>query len=40
MKPVRRGPVSKGHSAAKFRHQVSKTKGANFAQVRRGGIRF
>jgi len=40
MRPLKRAPVSKPRSAAGFRGQVAKTKGANFMQVRRGGIRF
>lgn len=39
MRPLKRGPVSKGQGARKFRAQVKKTKGAN-VQVMRGGIRL
>lgn len=40
MRPSRRRPVSKRKSARKFRRQARRTKGANMAQVMRGGIRF
>lgn len=40
MRPSRRRPVSKHKSAKKFRKQARRTKGANMAQVMRGGIRF
>lgn len=35
-----RHAVSKGRSARKFRHNVSRTKGANMAGPMRGGFRF
>lgn len=41
MRPVKRSYVSKGHSARKFRHGVSRTKAANTAQApMRGGWRL
>lgn len=40
MRPLRRKPVNKRRSARKFRGQSRRTKGANMAQVMRGGIRF
>lgn len=40
MKPVKRVPVNKSRSAAKFRSHVSRTKGANVAGPMRGGIRL
>lgn len=40
MRPSRRHGVNKGKSARKFRGQSHRTKGANFQQVMRGGIRF
>lgn len=41
MKPVRRMPVSKSQSAAKFRSQVSRTKAANLSiNPMRGGWRL
>lgn len=40
MRPLKRRPVHKGKSARRFRKQSLRTKGANMAQVMRGGIRF
>jgi len=41
MRPVKRYGVSKGRSAGKFRHQVSKTKSVNMRGApMRGGIRL
>lgn len=40
MRPVKRFGVNKRRSAKKFKKQVRRTKGANMAQVMRGGIRF
>lgn len=40
MRPLKRSGVSKRRSARKFRKQIGRTKGANMAQVMRGGIRF
>jgi len=40
MRPLRRKNVSKRRSAKSFRRQTKRTKGANMAQVMRGGIRF
>jgi hypothetical protein len=40
MSPLRRGGVNKKRSASSFRKQSRYTKGANMAQVMRGGIRF
>jgi hypothetical protein len=40
MRPLKRSGVRKGNSARKFRAQSKRTKGANMAQVMRGGIRF
>jgi len=40
MRPSRRGGVNKRKSAKSFRKQSRYTKGANFSQVMRGGIRF
>lgn len=40
MRPVSRHHVSKGHSAMKFRRNVSRTKSVNFAMPMRGGIRL
>lgn len=37
---MRRFPVNKGHSAKKFRKQVSHTKAANMRGPMRGGFRF
>ena len=39
MRPLRRKPVSKGRSVAKFRRNVRKTKAANIGPMR-GGIRL
>lgn len=40
MRPLRRGGVSKGRSARKFRSQSRRTKGANLKGPMRGGIRL
>lgn len=40
MKPLYRSGVSKGRSAARFRRDVSRTKGANMSGPMRGGIRL
>jgi len=40
MSPLRRKPVNKRRSAKRFRKASMRTKGANMAQVMRGGIRF
>lgn len=40
MRPLRRSGVNRHRSARKFRKQAGRTKGANMAQVMRGGIRF
>ena len=40
MRPLRRKSVSKRRSAKSFKRQSKRTKGANMAQVMRGGIRF
>lgn len=41
MKPLGRKPVSKSHSAKKFRRAVGRTKAANVAPMpMRGGIRL
>ena len=41
MNPLSRSGVSKGRSSSQFRHNVSRTKGANMVPpVMRGGIRF
>ena len=40
MRPLKRHSVNKRRSAKKFRKQSMRTKGANMAQVMRGGIRF
>jgi len=40
MKPLKRSPVSKHHSAKAFRHHVSHTKGINVTAPMRGGIRM
>lgn len=40
MRPSRRHGVNKRRSASKFKRQTRRTKGANMAQVMRGGIRF
>lgn len=41
MRPVSRSHVSKGRSAGHFRHNVSRTKGANLRTApMRGGIRL
>lgn len=40
MRPSRRYGTNKKRSARKFRQQSQRTKGANMAQVMRGGIRF
>jgi len=40
MKPLNRKPTSKHNSAAKFRHNIGRTKGANLAQPMRGGWRL
>lgn len=40
MRPLRRKTVSKRRSAKSFKRQSKRTKGANMAQVMRGGIRF
>lgn len=40
MRPSRRGHVNKRKSAKAFRRSSHRTKGANMAQVSRGGIRF
>lgn len=40
MRPLKRSGVSKHRSAKRFRKQARRTKGANFQQVMRGGIRF
>lgn len=40
MRPLRRKPLNKRKSAKSFRRQSRRTKGANLAQVMRGGIRF
>lgn len=40
MRPLKRKPVNKYRSAKKFKRHAHKTKGANVAQVMRGGIRF
>jgi len=40
MSPLRRSGVNKKRSARRFRKQSMRTKGANMAQVMRGGIRF
>lgn len=41
MRPVKRGYVSKGHSAKKFKHNVGHTKHVNVARApMRGGWRL
>lgn len=40
MKPLKRKPVRKAKSAAKFRRGVRHTKGLNLAAPMRGGIRL
>lgn len=40
MRPLKRSGLNKHRSARKFRKQSRRTKGANMAQVMRGGIRF
>lgn len=40
MRPLKRGKVSKYHSARKFRKQVGHTKMANMKGPMRGGIRL
>lgn len=41
MRPLNRKPVNKYKSAKKFRHNTSKTKGANTSpKPMRGGIRL
>lgn len=41
MRPLKRAPVSKGKSSAKFRRQVGRTKGANMQVTpMRGGFRL
>lgn len=40
MRPTSRHPVNKHSSARSFRHNVSKTKGANLRNPMRGGFRL
>lgn len=40
MRPIKRFGVSKGRSASKFRHQVSRTKRPNLVRPMRGGYRL
>lgn len=40
MTPLRRKPLNKHRSAAKFRGQAHRTKAANMKGPMRGGIRF
>lgn len=40
MRPVKRYGVNKRSSAGQFRHNVSRTKLANFRMPMRGGIRW
>lgn len=40
MRPLYRSGVSKGRSAARFRGQVKRTKGANISGPMRGGWRL
>lgn len=40
MRPLRRGSVSKGKSAGRFRRHVSRTRAPNLVNVMRGGWRL
>lgn len=40
MRPLKRNPISKQTSAAKFRSQTKRTKAANIVGPMRGGIRL